>query len=1086
MAPKKEKAQKMQLGEFLTDTSLGSWADEMEDAPMPSPAGGSVYGRGDRGYGQGGGFGASKFEDRGPPRTDLPLPSKPPYTVHLGNLSYDATEGDISDFFNECAVESVRIVEDRLDSKPKGFGYVEFKTLDGLKKALSLNETQFQGRRIRISVAEPQKDRLESTRDFSDWSRKGPLPDMPNQRKPSGRDFGAGAPRGAGFDNMSDAGGERGGRRAFEPSDGKVRDFGNWERKGPPTPTLTAGQPSRSFDRPGSRDGQSLRRNSPAWGEGRSQDGGSRPPRREFTERPPIDRAPTAAEQDNQWRSKMRPDAPPAPPTPDSAAAKSPALSTRQLSNSSSPAAAPVAPVERPRLNLLKRGESSLPADTVKASEGDAKANPFGAAKPIDTATREKEVEEKRQVALQEKKEADEKAREEKNWLKKRQKKKNAWLVTLNWQLGLEGSPKSPQQQNGNTRPNTERKTSQVPERKKLERKSTGEKENGLPAPSAGKQYEILRRQVDEEATAADEEREDAEAIEENANGIITGDKETKPQEIVRDPKQDAQTNGGTSAAPDQTAKQLEDEGWSTVSKPEKKRKNAVLTVKKHGELDRISIAVHLFLDTVLSSAELNAPQGVITCGTRKNKTIAAGGKLPECIPMTIDQFALISSILTLGGLLGALAAGSYSSEYGRLRTMRLMTIALIVGPIAESLSPNIATLAIGRFISGLGAGSALVVVPIYISEICPPEKRGLFGAMTQILCNLGILISQTLGYFLSYGNMWRVILATAGCVAVVQFFCLTLVPESPQWLAEHGKPDGGKNLLRRLRGRHYDIRKEWKGWNIIHDDPASCKPLLRSSPLFTSRRLTACVDEEDSLIPPASITDSPVPPESITMIDTLRSPQYRPAVIAVIAVMLAQQFTGINSIIMYSVHLLTSLLPTSAALLTVAVSAINLIMTTACAPLPDRIGRKTCILASTAGMGISSILLAVGIGQGIKPLGAIATLLFVAAFAVGLGPVPFILANELVGPEAVGATQSWALAANWIATFVVSQFFPMVNKAMGEKGRVYYLFAGLAAVLGAFIAWWVPETRGRRDVDEVWGRNGKGRGRRGSGERMD
>ena len=185
---------------------------------------------------------------------------------------------------------------------------------------------------------------------------------------------------------------------------------------------------------------------------------------------------------------------------------------------------------------------------------------------------------------------------------------------------------------------------------------------------------------------------------------------------------------------------------------------------------------------------------------------------------------------------------------------------------------------------------------------------------------------------------------------------------------------------------------------------------------------------------------------------------------------MVAQQLTGINSIVMYSVDLLSELLPTTATLLTVAVSALNVGLTALCAPLSDKIGRKTCILLSIAGMGTCSVLLAVGIGFSIKILSAVATLLFVASFAVGLGPVPYILANELVGPEAVGATQSWALAANWIATFLVSQFFPILNEALG-KGRVYYLFAGFALVFGAFIAWWVPETRGKHGAEEVWGR---------------
>jgi translation initiation factor 4B len=87
----------------------------------------------------------------------LPFPSKPPYTAHLGNLSYDVNRAEIEEFFSACSVTSVRIVEDKIEQKPKGFGYVEFASLEGLKKAVDLNGTQFQGRNVRISVAEARK-----------------------------------------------------------------------------------------------------------------------------------------------------------------------------------------------------------------------------------------------------------------------------------------------------------------------------------------------------------------------------------------------------------------------------------------------------------------------------------------------------------------------------------------------------------------------------------------------------------------------------------------------------------------------------------------------------------------------------------------------------------------------------------------------------------------------------------------------------------------------------------------------------------------------------------------------------------------
>jgi translation initiation factor 4B len=85
------------------------------------------------------------------------MPTRPPFTAHLGNLPFDATSGDIEDFFANCQVTNVRIVEDKIERRPKGFGYVEFGTVDGLKAALELNQTQFQGRNIKISIADPRK-----------------------------------------------------------------------------------------------------------------------------------------------------------------------------------------------------------------------------------------------------------------------------------------------------------------------------------------------------------------------------------------------------------------------------------------------------------------------------------------------------------------------------------------------------------------------------------------------------------------------------------------------------------------------------------------------------------------------------------------------------------------------------------------------------------------------------------------------------------------------------------------------------------------------------------------------------------------
>lgn len=182
---------------------------------------------------------------------------------------------------------------------------------------------------------------------------------------------------------------------------------------------------------------------------------------------------------------------------------------------------------------------------------------------------------------------------------------------------------------------------------------------------------------------------------------------------------------------------------------------------------------------------------------------------------MNTDQFAVVSSVYTLGGLLGALAAGPLCNKYGRLLTMRLTTIFSVIGPVFESTAPNIGLLALGRVVSGIASGSALVVVPIYISEVAPPKEKGLFGALTQIMVNLGIVIAQILGYFLSKDSLWRIILAVAGGIGLFQILALSLVPESPKWLAEHRDPQHARHVLRKMRGHKADLDEEVKAWNI-------------------------------------------------------------------------------------------------------------------------------------------------------------------------------------------------------------------------------------------------------------------------------
>jgi translation initiation factor 4B len=320
-----------------------------------------------------------------------------------------------------------------------------------------------------------------------DWSRRGPLPELPQRRVPDRSSFGRS------MDAASDAASDHGGRRSNFESDGKPRDFNNWERKGPLSPS--AGAP-REGGRPTSDDGpgSSFRRNEAAWGEGRSQDEGSRPPRPEHVRPEPT---PTAADMDNQWRARMRPD-------------EAPKEQPASPASPSATPAAPAAPASRPKLNLTKRTVSENP--TTPTSGGDSKASPFGAARPIDTATRERQVEERRQLAIRQKQEAAEKAKAEKAE-KHAEKQKQL----------KEAAP--PVDHNG---------------------------KDVLETPKGGGNFEILQRTGEE--------------------GDMTTDKETEAKETAAAPAEaQKETPNGNWRAPATEAGAAagaggDDEGWSTVS----------------------------------------------------------------------------------------------------------------------------------------------------------------------------------------------------------------------------------------------------------------------------------------------------------------------------------------------------------------------------------------------------------------------------------------------------------------------------------------------------------------------------------------
>lgn len=449
--------------------------------------------------------------------------------------------------------------------------------------------------------------------------------------------------------------------------------------------------------------------------------------------------------------------------------------------------------------------------------------------------------------------------------------------------------------------------------------------------------------------------------------------------------------------------------------------------------------------------AELNAPESAIRCPTPTVTPSSASlglPTLPHCITMSNSDFGLVTSIFAFGGLGGALLGAPLSNRYGRRGSLLLCSLGFALGGLVMAFAGSLGGMLAGRMISGIASGAAVVVVPLYVHELAPEGEKGSFGAITQISVNLGILLTQTLGLFLSKEVLWRLILGVGAVLGAIQGLLLLRAHESPRWLAANGQQGDAENSLHALRGRNLSM--------------AEIEQALSDHQGGTSAEVEPLISDEEE---GQKATTQP----KITLLEFGTTSKYRKELIAVIGIMLVQQLTGINAIVMYGVSVLRELIPENgAALINVFISATNLFFTWYASRFFDSAGRKPYLLASIGGMGINSLALGLGIIFHIPLLSAIATILFVCSFSIGLGPIPWMVAAETVEFSASGAAQSISLCASWIGTFLVGYGFPVLAATGLGKGGVFLLFAVVALLGAMFVERFIPETKGKT-VSEAW-----------------
>ncbi|KAG0236288.1 hypothetical protein BGW42_003700 [Actinomortierella wolfii] len=498
---------------------------------------------------------------------------------------------------------------------------------------------------------------------------------------------------------------------------------------------------------------------------------------------------------------------------------------------------------------------------------------------------------------------------------------------------------------------------------------------------------------------------------------------------------------------------------------------------------------------------ELNSPQKVITsCDSTSFQSIPSGSnelsghatisRLPLCIPMTDSEWSVLVAFLTVGGLLGSLFVGGWMADrFGRRKAMLANNAFMLLGSLLMGNAGTYGQMLFGRFLIGIGCGNFTVIVPLYLAEISPPELRGTLGTMNQLGIVVGILFSQVLGLYLSTSTGWRAILLAGAVLSFLQLLMLPFCVESPRYLAL--QPGGlymARKALQTLRGRS-DVNGEIRDWTRQDErtamaeeegflGPTNVEPLLPQShdtdnttpsseiEASTSASVLGTPGLDDGMQPKVFEAINAPAAAGVTVAEFVTWPRYRRPLAILTLVQLAQQLSGINGVMFYSTTIMSAIMPSSGAMITVYISLMNTAMTLVAAYLMDRAGRRTLLLVSSSAMGICSMLLGFSLNYEISMLSAVAIVAFVATFAIGLGPIPFLLIPEVVDTNAVGSASSYALSINWTTNFIVSVLFLQMKNWLG--GGVFYVFALFLAGITYGIYHIVPETKGKTTEEVI------------------
>jgi len=397
------------------------------------------------------------------------------------------------------------------------------------------------------------------------------------------------------------------------------------------------------------------------------------------------------------------------------------------------------------------------------------------------------------------------------------------------------------------------------------------------------------------------------------------------------------------------------------------------------------------------------------------------------------------ASSALIGCMVGAMVGGPLSDRYGRKKILLLCAVLFAFSGIASALPRTLTQFVWARFAGGFGIGAVSVLSPLYIAEIAPEKLRGRLVSLYQLAIVVGILVVFFVNLLIqrlgdeawNTSDGWRWMMGSLTLPSALFGFLLLFIPESPRWLMKMGRRSEAETILVRVGGQAAADREIQQIKGSLSQEEG------KFSELFTGG--------------------------------------YRRALVIGVGLAMICQFSGINAIMYYAPEIFKSIGAgrDAAFAQTVSIGVVNLLFTFVAVWLADKAGRKALLiggsLVQVLALAAVGVMFAMGIG-GLWLLFFV--MLFTAAFASAMGPVPWIVISEIFPTKIRGRAMSMAVLVIWLSCFLVSQTFPVLVDAIGNA-KTFWIYALCSFAGLIFVVAWVPETKGKtlEEIEQSWKR---------------